>query len=139
LFYKVHFLEPHKFLHTHLSKFKRAIMFVVTNTHYIKAIPLFLHMVTTQGIKMEKFVHKWKQNRVFNYQTSPFMLQYMSTIYIRILVKRKTICLNKCNVKITLFNFKKKKTPIQQVSSNSNCFQLELQSYNRSPNACHKI
>jgi hypothetical protein len=45
-------------------------MFFLTNTHYIKAIPLFLHMVKTQGIKMKKFLHKWKQNRVFNYQTS---------------------------------------------------------------------
>jgi hypothetical protein len=32
----------------------------------------------------------------------------MSTIYIRILVKMKIVCLNKCNVKITLFDFKKK-------------------------------
>jgi hypothetical protein len=79
-------------------------MFIVTITQYIKAIPLFLHIVTTQGIKMKKILHKWKQNRVFNYQTSPFMLKYMSTIYIRILVKMKIVCLNKCNVKITLFD-----------------------------------
>ncbi len=52
-------------------------MFFVTNTHYIKAIPLFSHMVTTQGIKTKKFIHKWKQNRAFNYQTSTFMLMSM--------------------------------------------------------------
>jgi hypothetical protein len=56
-------------------------MFFVTNTHYIKAIPLFLHMVTTKGIKMEKFINKWKQNRVFNYQTSPFMLIYVNDLH----------------------------------------------------------
>jgi hypothetical protein len=27
--------KPHKFLHTHLSKFKRAIISIVTNTHYV--------------------------------------------------------------------------------------------------------
>jgi hypothetical protein len=48
---------------------------------YIKAIPIFLHTVTKQGIKMKNIPHKWKQNRVFNYPTSPFMLIYVNDLH----------------------------------------------------------
>lgn len=32
-------------------------------------------------MKMEKNIHKWKQNRVFIYRTSPFMLIYVNDLH----------------------------------------------------------